>query len=82
MNNLNEICLMNVTWIRLGKNGLIEDFSKLNNQAGIYIYQSKDSKIYIGSTSNLAQRINQHRRSINNGNKACPKFYNCVNKYG
>jgi hypothetical protein len=84
INNLNKICLLNVTWIGLGKNGLIEDSSKLNNKAAIYIYIyiHNNSQFYIGSTSNLARRINQHRCSVNNGGKSCPKFYNFIRKHG
>jgi group I intron endonuclease len=83
-NNFNKICLINVTWIGLGKNGLIEDSSKLNNKAAIYIfiYIHNNSQFYIGSTFNLARRIYQHRYYINNSYKSCPKFYNFIRKHG
>lgn len=84
-NNLSKTSLINVSWIRLNKKGLIEDPSiRLNNKAAIYIYQliKNKSKIYVGSTCNLAERIKQHRYSVNNGRKNCPKFYNFVRKHG
>ena len=40
-----KICLIDVTWMVLGKNGLIKD-SKLNNKAAIYIH-NYNSLIYI-----------------------------------
>ena len=84
-NNLSNMCLNNVTWMRLNKNGLIEDPNiRLNNKAVIYIYQciKNKSKIYIGSTANLIQRFYKHRYKISKNSKSCPKFYNCVSKYG
>lgn len=84
-NNLSKISLRNVSWIKLNKKGLIKDPSiRLNNKAAIYIFQliKNKSKIYVGSTSNLRKRINQHRYSVNNGRKDCPKFYNFIRKHG
>jgi group I intron endonuclease len=56
----------------------------LTNKAAIYIYQSiiNNNKIYLGSTCNIAERVKQHRYSVNNGGKTCPKFYNYIRKYG
>jgi hypothetical protein len=84
-NNNFNISLIKVSWIKLNKKGLVENSSiKLNNKAAIYIYQfiNNKSKIYVGSTCNLLERIKQHRYSVNNGNKNCPKFYNFVRKHG
>jgi len=85
-NNLNfkNRYLSKVSWITLNKNGLRKDSIRLNNQAVIYIYQYiKDkSKIYIGSTCNINKRITLHRSSVKNGNRACPKFYNYIEKHG
>lgn len=83
--NLDNTCLINVSWITLNKSGLIEDSAvRLNNEAAIYIYQfiEDNSKIYIGSTYNINNRIKQHRYSVNNGARTCPKFYNYIEKYG
>jgi hypothetical protein len=83
--NLNNTCLINVSWITLNQSGLIEDSAvRLNNEAAIYIYQfiEDNSKIYIGSTYNINNRIKQHRYSVNNGARTCPKFYNYIEKYG
>lgn len=41
-----------------------------------------ETKIYIGSASNLPQRIRQHRYRVKTGNTTCPIFYNSVKKYG
>lgn len=84
-NNLYNIPLTDVSWIRLNKKGLIENPNiTLNNKAAIYIYQhiNNKSNIYVGSTCNLAQRIKQHRYSVNSGRKSCPKFYNFIIKHG
>ena len=87
-NNINKnsfIPLIKVSWIKLNNKGLVVNSSiKLNNKAAIYIYQfiNDKSKIYVGSTCNLLERIKQHRYSVNNGNKNCPKFYNFVRKHG
>jgi len=84
-NNNFNISLIKVSWIKFNSKGLVENSSiKLNNKAAIYIYQfiNDKSKIYVGSTCNLLERIKQHRYSVNNGNKNCPKFYNFVRKHG
>jgi hypothetical protein len=85
-NNLNfkNTYLSKVSWITLNKKGLIKDSIRLNNQAAIYIYQciEDESKIYIGSTHNINNRIAQHRHSVKSGNRACPKFYNYIEKHG
>lgn len=39
------------------------------------------SIIYIGSTNNIAKRINEHRRSANKG-EICYDFYICVREHG
>jgi predicted GIY-YIG superfamily endonuclease len=57
---------------------------KPRKKAAVYIYQNildKD-KIYIGSSANVARRLIQYKYSFNKNIKNCPKFYNCVNKYG
>jgi group I intron endonuclease len=83
-NNVNSMCLSNVSWNTLNKNGLMENTLKLKNQAAIYVYQFiKDkNKIYIGSTLNLSQRFRQHRYRISKDSVSCPKFYNLVKKHG
>jgi hypothetical protein len=84
-NNINNLCLTNVSWITLNKKGLIENLDiKLNNKAAVYIYQfvPDKSKIYIGSTFNLAQRFRQHRYRVSKDSKSCPKFYNLIKKHG
>jgi group I intron endonuclease len=83
----NVIDLEAVNWFTLSKNGkIIVPFmgKKPRKKAAVYIYQNildKD-KIYIGSSANVARRLIQHKYSFNKNIKNCPKFYNCVNKYG
>lgn len=85
-NNLNfkNKYLTKVYWTTLNKNGLIKDSIRLNNQAGIYIYQyiEDKSKIYIGSTYDINKHIKQHRYSVKNGYNTSPKFYNYIEKHG
>lgn len=73
-----------VSWFTLNKKGLINDSISLKNKAAVYIYQyiGNKSKIYIGSTYNINQRIKQHRYSVKNGHRTCPKFFNYIEKYG
>lgn len=81
--------LDSINWLYLNEKGYILpndnklSLSILEKKAGVYIYQYilDKSKIYIGSTGNIAERIRQHRRSANKG-KICSKFYNCVRKHG
>jgi len=83
--SLNNICLTDIYWITLNKKGLIRDSNvRLNNKAAVYIYQfiKDESKIYIGSTINLAQRFRQHRYRISKNSQSCPIFYNFIKKYG
>lgn len=85
-NNINfkNTYLSKVSWITLDKKGLIKKPIRLSNEAAIYIYQfiKDNNKIYIGSTHNINNRIKQHRYSVKNGNRTCPKFYNYIEKYG
>ncbi len=84
-NILNNTCLTDISWITLNKSGLIEEANrKFNNLAAIYIYQfiKDNSIIYIGSTSNINNRIIQHRCNVNNGKRSCPKFYNYIEQHG
>lgn len=85
-NNLNfeNPYLSKVSWFTLNKKGLINDSISLKNKAAVYIFQHIENKseIYIGSTYNINQRIKQHRYSVKNGHRTCPKFYNYIEKYG
>lgn len=66
------------------KGFMVKPGIELENKAGVYIYQllSDKSKIYIGSSYNVRDRVIQHRQFVNNGLKLCPKFYNSVSKHG
>jgi len=59
------------------------------NIPGIYCFMSKDRSTlsyYIGSSVNMRARYNRHMYNLNHrdarNNKANPKFYNYVRKYG
>ena len=56
----------------------------LEKKTAIYIYQNilDKNQIYIGSSINVIKRLEQHRYLCNKDVKSCPKFYNCVSKYG
>jgi group I intron endonuclease len=81
--------LDSINWLYLNEKGYILpndnklSLSILEKKAGVYIYQYTLDKniIYIGSTGNIAVRINQHRRSANKG-KICSDFYICVREHG
>ena len=77
--------LENINWYNLNKNGYVTLIkTKLEKRPGIYIYQNilYKNKIYIGSSVNIVRRLIDHKNSSNKNPKICPKFYNCVNKYG
>ena len=79
-----------INWFYFNYEGSIVSTNKvllpsiLDKKAAVYVYQSllDKSKIYIGSTCNISQRIVGHRHCIKNKSKNCPKFYNCVRKHG
>lgn len=76
-----------IDWFSLNKNGSVNVSlmaKKLEKKPGVYIYQNllDKNKIYIGSSVNVRKRLIEHKSSFNKGLKTCPKFYNCVNKYG
>jgi len=77
--------LETINWFSLKKSGFIIPLQKnFEKKPAIYIYQNKLNKnqIYIGSSINLIRRLEQHRYLCNKNIKSCPKFYNCVSKYG
>jgi len=75
-----------INWFSLNKNGsiIVLTTKELEKKPGVYIYQNilDKNKIYIGSSVNVAKRLIDHNNSFNKSLKICPKFYNCVNKYG
>ena len=76
-----------INWFNLNKNGSIIVFPMTINvekKPGIYVYKHilYKNKVYIGSSINVLKRLIDHNNSFNNNLKACPKFYNCVKKYG
>lgn len=81
--NINNMEKINFTSLD-NKGFIIKPDIDLKDKAGVYIYQllPDKSKIYIGSSYNVRERIIQHRQFINNGLKLCPKFYNSVRKHG
>ncbi len=75
-----------INWFSLNKNGsiIVLMTKELEKKPGVYIYFYilDKNKIYIGSSVNVAKRLIDHKNSFNKSLKICPKFYNCVNKYG
>ena len=61
-----HLYMENIKWYNLNKVGFIIDGedNSLNKLPGIYVYRLKldNSKLYIGSATNLAQRVRQHNR--------------------
>jgi len=86
INNIVAYDLEALNWFSLNKSGFIIPLIRKNleKKPAIYIYQNKLDKnqIYIGSSINVIKRLEQHRYLCNKDVKSCPKFYNCVSKYG
>jgi len=80
-----------IAWFDIDEKGYIN--KPLGNQAAIYIYMNVSSsfsnkpRYYVGSTANLASRVNSHRYLVLNWNKyknkglGSPLFYRSVLKY-
>lgn len=80
-----------VIWYGLDKKGFFKQNNALDvmniimlNIAGVYIYQLQldKCKFYVGSSFDIWKRVTQHRNCFSKGINTCPKFYNCVKKYG
>lgn len=49
---------------------------------GIYIIIDKSGRVYIGSSVNVRQRLNDHRKHLKNNRHSNPYMQNVFNKYG
>ena len=80
-----------IIWYCLDEKGFLKQNNVLDvmniimlNIAGVYIYQLQPdkSKFYVGSSIDIWKRVTQHSNCISKGINTCPKFYNCIRKYG
>ena len=56
--------------------------TELRQSSGVYILCFPNSNYYVGSSKNIAQRINNHFRDFANLSSHNARINNCVNKYG
>lgn len=78
----------NILWYDIDEKGYIE--GNLKNESAVYIYMNtyEDKYSYIGASTQLRNRLSNHRSRINNWNKdyynnnGSLLFYNLVKRYG
>lgn len=78
----------NILWYNIDEKGYIE--GNLKNESAVYIYMNtcEDKYSYIGASTQLRNRLSNHRSRINNWNKDYYNnndsllFYNFVKRYG
>ena len=81
-----HLYMENVRWYNLNPLGFIAggDENNSNLLPSVYVYRLKldNCKLYLGSTTNLAQRFRQHRCRSYVYSKSNIKLYSLVKKYG